>query len=115
MRHLQTGPLEAALDVEALVGLAAVEDGLVAADLLGDEVQRLDEAEAELLALLVLCDGDVLDVAYQAQVVDAGRDIMSARFSAGRVQSDGKTTYNFLSAISAPVPTTRPPSSMTST
>jgi hypothetical protein len=70
--HLQPGPLEAALDVEALVRLAAVEDRLVGADLLGDEVQGLDQAQAQLLALLVLCDRDVLDVANQAEVVDAG-------------------------------------------
>lgn len=71
MRHLQPSPLKAALDVEALVGLAAVEDGLVAADLLGDEVESLDEAEAQLLALLILGDGDVLDVADQPEVVNA--------------------------------------------
>lgn len=72
--HLQPSPLEAALDVEALVGLAAVEDGLVAADFLGDEVERLDEAEPQLLALLVLGDGDVLDVTDQPEVVDANAD-----------------------------------------
>lgn len=71
VRHLEAGALEAALDVEALVGLAAVEDGLVAADALGDVVEGLDEAQAQLLALLVLGDGDVLDVADQAEVVDA--------------------------------------------
>ena len=71
MGHLQARPPEAALDVEPLVGLAAVEDGLVAADLLGDEVEGLDEAEAELLALLVAGDGDVLDVADGAEAVDA--------------------------------------------
>ena len=71
VRHLQAGPPEAALDVEALVRLAAVEDALVAPDLLGDVVQRLDDAQPELLALLVLGDGDVLDVADLAEVVDA--------------------------------------------
>lgn len=71
VRHLEAGALEAALDVEALVGLAAVEDGLVAADALGDVVEGLDEAQAQLLALLVLGDGDVLDVADQTEVVDA--------------------------------------------
>jgi hypothetical protein len=69
--HLESGPAETALHVEALVVLAAVEDGLVAADLLGDEIEGLDEAQAELLALLVLGDGDVLDVADEAEVVDA--------------------------------------------
>ena len=71
MGHLQTRPPEAALDVEALVGLAAVEDALVAADLLGDVVEGLDKAEAELLALLVPGDGDVLDVSDGAEAVDA--------------------------------------------
>lgn len=70
VRHLQAGPLEAALDVEALVGLAAVEDALVAADLFGDRVEGLDDAQAEFLALLVLRHGDVLDVPDQAHVVD---------------------------------------------
>lgn len=69
--HLQSSPLEAALDVEALVGLAAVEDRLVGADLFGDEVEGLDQAQAQLLALLVLCDGDILDVSDQAEVVNA--------------------------------------------
>lgn len=45
VRHLQPSPLETALDVKSLVGLATVKDGLVAADLLGDEVEGLDQAE----------------------------------------------------------------------
>ena len=69
--HLQTSAAETALDVEALVGLATVEDGLVAADLLGDVVEGFDEAQAELLALLVASDGNVFDVSYGAQAVDA--------------------------------------------
>ena len=69
--HLQPSPLKATLDVEALVGLAAIEDRLVGADLFGDEVEGLDQAQAQLLALLVLRDGDVLNVADQAEVVDA--------------------------------------------
>lgn len=72
VRHLQAGPPEAALDVEALVVLAAVEDRLVAARLYGDVVERLDEAQAQLLALLVLGDGDVLDVPDRPEIVDAG-------------------------------------------
>jgi hypothetical protein len=31
----------------------------------------LDDSEAELLALLVLCDSDIFDVAYGAQAVNA--------------------------------------------
>ena len=71
VRHLQAGPPETALDVEALVVLAAVEDGLVTPRLPGDEVEGLDDAQTQLLALLVLGDGDVLDVANGAEIVDA--------------------------------------------
>jgi hypothetical protein len=71
VRHLQTRPLEATLDVEALVRLRAVENSLVAANVLRDKVQRLDDPQTELLALLVLCDSDVFDVADEAEVVDA--------------------------------------------
>lgn len=71
MGHLEACSSEAALDVETLVGFAAVEDALVAANLLGDVVEGLDDSETELLALLVLCDGDIFDVAYGAQAVNA--------------------------------------------
>lgn len=70
MRHLEARALEPTLNVEPLVGLAAVENALIAADLLGNRVQRLDDAQPELLALLVLGDRDVLDVADQAHVMD---------------------------------------------
>lgn len=69
--HLKTGPPEAALDVEALVRLAAVQDRLVASDLLGNVVQSLDDAQAQLLSLLVLGDGDIFDVADKPEVVNA--------------------------------------------
>ena len=72
MCHLETGTAEATLDIEALVGLATVEDGLVTADVLCDKVERLDDAQAELLALLVFVDGNILNVANNAKVVNAG-------------------------------------------
>lgn len=71
MGHLEACSSEATLDVETLVGFAAVEDALVAADLLGDVVEGLDDSETELFALLVLCDGDIFDVAHGAQAVNA--------------------------------------------
>jgi hypothetical protein len=73
--HLETSSSEAALDIETFVGLAAVQDALVAADLLGDVIERLDDSETELLALLVLCDGNIFDVADGAKGVDAVRGI----------------------------------------
>lgn len=71
MRHLQASSLEAALDIKPLIRLAAIQDGLVAAHILGDEIQRLDDLQPELLALLIFGYGDVFDVAYFAKVVDA--------------------------------------------
>jgi hypothetical protein len=68
--HFQTSPLEATLDVKAFIGLTAVENTLVAPDLLSDGVEGLDDAQTKLLALLVLGDGDVFDVADEAHVVD---------------------------------------------
>lgn len=46
----------------------AVEDGLVAADGRGDVVEGLDDARAELLALHVRKDRNVLNVPDHAQV-----------------------------------------------
>lgn len=71
MCHLDPGPRIPALGIEALVALCAVQNRLVAADVDGDRVERVDEPEAELLALVVFADGDVFDVSDCAEVVDA--------------------------------------------
>jgi hypothetical protein len=71
MGHLQPSPSKSTLYVEALVGLTAIEYALVAADLLGDVIERLNDPQSQLLALLILRDRDVLDVANYSQVVDA--------------------------------------------
>lgn len=122
--HLKASSSESALDVEAFVGVAAVEDTLVAANLLGDVVEGLDQAEAELLALLILGDGDVFDVADLAQAVDAAEQIKvscwlswmrGARSLRGQGLSGTRSspeasfalpTYNLCSTIRAPVATT---------
>ena len=49
------------------VAIAAVENRLVAAAVLADSSEGLDDAQAKLLALLALVDGDVLDVADGAE------------------------------------------------
>lgn len=69
--HLETSAAETTLDVEALVGFTAVENALVAAGLFRNVVEGLDQAESELLALLVAGDGNVFDVADGAKAVDA--------------------------------------------
>lgn len=71
VRHLHAGPLESALDVETLVGIATVKNGLVAPDLVRNEVEGVDQSKTQLFALLVLCDGNIFDVANRAEVVDA--------------------------------------------
>lgn len=64
MRHLQTSPLEPTLNIETLVGFRTIQNRLVAANFLGDEIERLDELEAKFLALLVFGDRDVFNVSY---------------------------------------------------
>lgn len=71
MCHLQSCPLVSALDIESLVRFAAVENAFVAADLLGDEVEGLNQFQAEFLALLVLRDGDVFDVSDESEMMNA--------------------------------------------
>lgn len=71
MRHFQTRPLETTLDIEALVRLRAVKNSLVATHILRNKVQRLNDPQTKLLALLVLCDSNIFDVADEAEVVDA--------------------------------------------
>ena len=70
MRHLQASPLVATLDIEAFVGLRAIQDGLVTPDLLSHEIQRLNDPQPQLLALLVLGHSNVLDVSNKPQLVD---------------------------------------------
>jgi hypothetical protein len=62
MCHLQTRSLVSALDIEPLVCLATVEYALVTSNLLRDEVEGLNQFEAELLPLLVFGNRDVFDV-----------------------------------------------------
>ncbi len=109
VRHLETGSAEAALDVKALVGLAAVEDRLVAAHVGGDVVEGLDDAQAELLSLLVLGDGNVFDVASLSESVNAAEETTVS--NGGFMMMAGNQvpvfrTYNLRSTTSAPVATT---------
>lgn len=69
--HLKASFLEAALDVETFVDLAAVQDGLVAANFSSNVVKSLDKLLAELLPLLILGDGDIFNVTNQTEMVDA--------------------------------------------
>lgn len=71
MGHLQTGTPETTLNVETFVRFAAIEDGLVAADLFGDEVKSLDQSKTEFLALLIFRDSDVFDVTDKPQAMNA--------------------------------------------
>lgn len=107
MCHLESRPLESALHVEPLVRLATIKNALVTAHLGRNEIEGLDELEPKLLALLVLRNGDILDVTYETQVVNAGMGL------ANICPRERGHTYNFRSTINAPVPTILPWSSMT--
>jgi len=68
--HLNAGPIVPTLLVEADVLLVAVEDNLVAASLLSDMAQSLNQFLTQGQTLLALCHGDVLNVADAAALVD---------------------------------------------
>jgi hypothetical protein len=70
MRHLQPRPLEPTLDIKPLIRLTAIQNRLVAPRLLRHKVQRLDDAQPQLLALLVLRNGNVLNVSDEPELVD---------------------------------------------
>jgi len=70
MRHFQPRSFKAAFDVEAFVGFGAVENGFVAADLLRDVVQGLDDFESEFTALLRGGYGYIFDMADYTEVMD---------------------------------------------
>ena len=57
---------------------------LVAADILGHVVESLNYPQAEFLPLLVLCNSNILNVSYNAEIVYAV--IMLVSFS---IQSSG--------------------------
>ena len=71
MSHFEASSLETTLEIETLVGLTAIKNTLVAADLFSHKIQSLDHLQSQLLSLLILSDGDILDVAYEPEVVNA--------------------------------------------
>lgn len=71
MRHLQTSPLESALHIEPLIGLRAIENGLVAACVFRHIVQCLYNPQPQFLPLLVFRDRNVLDMTHNAEVMYA--------------------------------------------
>lgn len=70
MRHLQARTLEPALYIEPLVRLRAIQNTFITSNLLGNEIERLNDLKPEFLALLVFRDGNVFDVAYDAKIMD---------------------------------------------
>lgn len=113
VRHLQSRPSEAALDVETFVGVAAVENALVAADLFGDVVESLDESEAKLLALLVFGNGDIFNVPDCTETVNAAlkvsgpsSQVVELKLHWRARKASRMDTYNLRSTIRAPVATT---------
>lgn len=106
--HFHAGAVIAAFLVKCLLLLAAVEDGLVAAGVVGDGVEGVHEQAAEASALVLLGDANLLDMADSAAVMNTGPIVNILRKSSARI-----ITYNFFSARTKPVPTIRPSYSMT--
>lgn len=70
MGHRQAGSLEPTFDIEPLIRLTAIQNGFIASNSLSHSVKSLNDSQTKLLALLVFGNGDIFDMAYQAQVVD---------------------------------------------
>lgn len=108
LRHLDSRVVVAALDIELLGPLATVQDGLVASDGSSQYIQGAHHFESQALPLVLLGDGDLLNVAALAAIVDADDFVRSDREEKVKMR-----TNNFFSATNAPVPTMRPSCSMT--
>lgn len=70
LSHFVSGPFEAALDVEAFVLRRAIEDLLIASDLLGNIAQGSENVQPELLALLVFEYRNILNMTDVAEVAN---------------------------------------------
>jgi hypothetical protein len=70
MRHLQPRPLKPTLDIEPLIRLATIQNRLVTPRLLRHKIQRLDDAQSQFLALLVLRNSDIFNVSDKPELVD---------------------------------------------
>lgn len=71
MSHLEPSSSETTFNVEPLVGLAAIENSLVASDVCGNVIESLNHTQTQLLSLLVFRDGNIFDVASLAERVNA--------------------------------------------
>lgn len=73
VKHLGAALLVPTLGVKDLLVRAAVEDALGAAGVAGDRVERLNHAQAQLLALVLLGDANLLDVPDAGPIPNAAR------------------------------------------
>ena len=93
MCHFETRSSKTALDIEPLIRFRAIENGLrrqyqynsasltqsgrrkkgtahlIASHLLSHIIQRLNNPQPEFLALLILGDGDILNMSHEAQLM----------------------------------------------
>jgi hypothetical protein len=63
-------PSKPTLHIEPLIRLGAIQYRLIAPHLFRHKVQRLDNPQAQLITLLVLCDNNVFDMPNEPEVVD---------------------------------------------
>lgn len=73
MRHLCARVVVIALDVERFFLRTAIQDGLVAANILGDGVERCQQFLAQVFPLMLLGYRDLLNMAAHATIVNTAR------------------------------------------
>ena len=71
MCHLETSSLITTFHVESFIRFRAVKDCLVASNFLCDVIQCFYDMKAKVFSLLVFCDGNVLDVTDEPEIMDA--------------------------------------------
>jgi hypothetical protein len=91
--------------IECLVTWRAVQYRFVAADIDRDIIQCLHQLLTKVFPLVILGDGDVLDVSNYAKVMNART--VNLRFVLRYFGGKKKKTNNFLSTTTTPVPTMR--------
>jgi hypothetical protein len=70
MCHLKPCSSVSTLDIEPLIRFTAIQYALIASHLLCQVVQSLYESQTQFLALLVLGNGDIFDMAHKTEIVD---------------------------------------------
>lgn len=76
MSHFNRLFLVTTFGIETHILQRAIENALVTAHVDGNTVECFDQLLAEVFALMVFCDGDILDVAADSEIVNTIQSIV---------------------------------------